>query len=88
MVIIMDAKTLNKVIDFMLTRDDGLDGTNNEHDVVGIVAGALTVDVIYHLQNYIEKSTTDNALVLSRVLLQAMLDHAESENSDSILEAP
>ena len=84
----MDTTRLNKVIDFMLERTDGLAGTNNDDDVAELVSGALNVDVIYHLQNYIEKSTTDNALMLSRMLLKALLDHAEDSNADSILEAP
>ena len=82
----MDTTRLNKVIDFMLERDDGLEGTNNDDDVALLVSPAFTSDVIYHLQNYIEKSTTDNALMLSRMLLKALLDHAEAVNADSILE--
>ena len=73
-------KDLPRLINHMLTRNDGIPGSNNQDCVAVLVSESINTAVMDYMQDYLLKPTYDNAAKLAQQLVQAMSNYAEDTN--------
>ncbi len=73
-------KDLPRLINHMLTRNDGIPGSNNQDCVAVLVSEAIDTAVMDYMQDYLKSPTYDNAAKFTKRLVDAVSNYAEDTN--------
>ena len=76
---------LKDLVQFMLTRTDGIKGSDNVDDLAVFISESMTATCADYLQDYLQDPTTINAAKVAEKIVQAMSDFAEDENLFDIM---
>ena len=71
---------LNNLFDWMLTRTDGIHGTDPEDDVAGFMAEAFTEKAREYWMDYVSAPTPYNAFLFCQLMAREQYDHATVTN--------